>query len=265
MSIPHASTRSRMIRTAAAIAAGVAGALVLTGCIKVEADVTVASDATASGTFGFELQKEAAGFLGITDAGAFEEQLETGDLSEEEGLSSFDDCTASESDTGFVYTCAFTDTPFTDSTDLWTITKEDSTIVFRMVNEGDDSGAGDLGLGEGSLGSVSVDVTFPGPITSISGAGATQTSDTTATVEASMTDALDISIRSEDGASGFPVATLIVVLVAAGVILLIVVVAGVLIARRRHTHQTELPATEDQAQLPEASTTEDQPPSSDPS
>lgn len=240
--------RERSRRARAGVIAGIGALAVatLTGCIKVEADVVVAPDATASGTFGFELQKDAAGFLGINDADSFRSQLETGDLAQEDGLQAFQECEASESDTGFVYSCAFTDETFTDPTGLWTIEKQDSSIVFRMANEGQGDEGADMGLGDTSMGSIAVDVTFPGAITEVSGDGVTQTSDTTALVESSMTQSFDVVIRSEDGASGFPIAILAVVLVAVAVIVLIIVVAIVLIARRRRPQQPELPSGEDQ-------------------
>lgn len=248
--------RSRFLRTAALTAAGAVAALGLTGCIKVDADITIAEDATASGTFGFELQKDAAGFLGISDVESFRSQLQTGDLSQEEGLQAFQDCAASENESGYVYSCTFTDETFSDPTGLWTISEEDSTIVFRMANEGDAGAEDSLGLGDTSMGSISVNVTFPGTITSISGEGASQTSETSATVDAGMTQSFDVVIRSESAAGGLPLATLAVVLVVAGVIILIVIVAIVLISRRRRPEQPEQPA------LPPS---EDQPPAIDPS
>ena len=130
---------------------------------------------------------------------------------------------------------------------MWTIEKEDASIVFRMVSEGQASDEeSDLGLGDMSMGSVSVDVTFPGVITSIEGDAVQQTSDTTATIESTMTQPLEVVIRSEDGAGGMSPAVIAVVLVTLGVFVLIVVVAIVLIARRRRPAQPALPAGDDQ-------------------
>ena len=61
---------SRIIGLAGACALVVAA---LTGCLKLDADLTINADATASGTLAIEFQKEAAGFLGISDLAAFEE------------------------------------------------------------------------------------------------------------------------------------------------------------------------------------------------
>lgn len=208
----------------------------LTGCIKVDADVAVNPDATGTGTFAFELQKDAAGFLGISDLASFEAQLTEGDLAGETGLGIFDSCETSESDTGFVYSCSFTNTAFTDPADgPWTIAKDGDSIVFTMDSEGqaDPAATGeDELLGDASLGSVTVDVTFPGAITSITGEGATKTSDTTATVSGSLTENISAVITSEAGSSGLSLSVLLVLLVAAAVLILIIVVVVVLISRR---------------------------------
>ena len=98
----------RATRMTGLIGACVLAIAALSGCIKVDADLTVSSDATGSGTFAFELQKDAAGFLGISDLDTFRNELIEGDLSEESGLGVFESCDASESDTAFVYTCTFT-------------------------------------------------------------------------------------------------------------------------------------------------------------
>jgi len=59
---------------------GLAGAcalvvVTLTGCLKLDADLTVNADATATGTLAIEFQKEAASFLGISDLASFEENF----------------------------------------------------------------------------------------------------------------------------------------------------------------------------------------------
>lgn len=246
MSIRSTRERSRWARAGVAVGLGALTVLTLSACIKVEADVTITEDAAASGTFGFELQKDAAGFLGISDAETFSRQLQTGDLAQEDGLQAFQDCKTSESETGYVYACSFTEETFSDPSGPWTIEKEDATIVFRMANEGQTQDGADFGLGDTSMGSIAVDITFPGAITSVTGDAVTQTSDTTATIDSSMTQSFDVVIRSEDGSGGLSVAVLAVVIVTAGVIVLIIVVAITLMSRRRRPSQLELPAGSDQ-------------------
>ena len=227
----------RTTRIAGLIGACTLAIVALSGCIKVDADVTVSPEATGTGTFAFELQKEAAGFLGISDLETFRSELIDGELSADSGLGVFDQCETSESDTGFVYTCSFTDATFTDPDEgPWTIAKDGDSIVFTMASDAQGDAAatgGDDLLGDASLGTINVDVTFPGAITSITGEGGTKTSDTTATVSGSLTDTINVTITSEAGSSGLTVSALLVVLLAVAVVALIVIVAIVLLMRRR--------------------------------
>lgn len=229
------SSQRRTPRLAAIVGAGIVASLALSGCIKVDANVAIASDATASGTFAFELQKEAASFLGISDLASFESQIDEGALTEGGELDTFQECVTSESASGYLYTCTFANLPFTESTGLWTVNKEDSTIVFRMVSEGageEAQGAGDL-LGDASMGSINVAVEFPGPITSVEGSFVEQTSESTAKVSAAMTETIDVTIRSEDGSSSVNIAVILVIALAAGVAVLLIVAVILLVMRRR--------------------------------
>ncbi len=99
---------SRLIGLAGACALVVVS---LSGCLKLDADLTVNADATASGTLAIEFQKEAAGFLGISDLASFEENFAGEELGAE-GLDQFTDCTTSETDAAYVYTCTFENETF---------------------------------------------------------------------------------------------------------------------------------------------------------
>ncbi|HAN72188.1 MAG TPA: hypothetical protein DCQ36_11470 [Actinobacteria bacterium] len=232
-------------RLAAFVGAGIVASLALTGCIKVDANVAIASDATASGTFAFELQKDAAGFLGISDLASFQSQIDEGALTEGDELETFQECVTSESETGYVYTCSFANMPFTEPSGLWTVTKEESTIVFAMTSEGageETQGADNL-LGDASMGSINVTVEFPGPITAVEGEFVEQTSESTAKVSAAMTETINVTIRSEDGSSGTNIAVIIVIALAAGVAVLLIVAVVLLVMRRRAgTQELALPA-----------------------
>lgn len=251
------SPRRPSTRAAALAATCVLAVAALAGCIKVDAEVAVNPDATGTGTFALELQKEAASFLGITDLATFESQITEGDMAGDGGLGAFGSCETSESDTGFVYTCSFTDTAFTDlEQGPWMITKEGDLLTFRMVSNatGTEDPAADAAtenlLGDASMGSITVDVTFPGPITSATGTGVTQTSETTATISGSLNSPTDVTITAQSGASGFGWATLLVVLIAFAVVALIVVVAVVLIMRRRSGGAPEATAVDDAVAAP---------------
>jgi len=226
-------------RVAALGAAALLAIVGLTGCIKVDAVVGIAPDATASGTFAVGFQKEAAGFLGIADLESFEREISSGALDEGGDLEAFKDCVTSETDVSYVYTCTFANEPFTNPDDLWQIAKEGDEIVFTMQNEGSDPESAEM-LGGADLGSLRVDVQFPGPITSIQGEFAEQVSDTEAKVSASASDAFDVTIRSESGGGGASIAVILVILVAV-VVAIVLVIAVVLLAMRRRAGTAPVP------------------------
>ncbi len=221
-------------RIGALVGVAAVAVLTLTGCIKVDANVAIASDATASGTFGFELQKDAAGFLGISDLSSFEAAIDEGALTDGEELETFQECVTSESDAGYVYTCSFANASFTNPDDLWQISKNGSNIVFTMTNEGQSAEDAEMTglLGDAGMGAINVTVEFPGPITSVEGEFAEKTSDTTAKISASMMDTLKVTITSEES-SGGGFAVILVVAIAAGVAVLLIVAVILLVMRRR--------------------------------
>lgn len=225
---------SRPTRVAGIVAAAVLALVSLSACIKLDAEMTIDSDAKATGTLALELQKQAASVLGVTSIEDFEGGLSEGDLGGQ-GLTGLGDCAASETDAAYVYSCTFADTAFTEAgSGPWTITKDGSSIVMRVVNEGQsaDAEGADALLGDASLGSLSITATFPGPITAITGEGATKTSDSTAQIDASLTDTVDITITSDATGSG-SLAMVLTIVVAIAVVGLIVLVAIVLLMRRR--------------------------------
>lgn len=214
-------------RTAALAATATAAMLALSGCLSVTADISLDADAKASGTVAIGLQKQAASLLGLTDLDAFASGLS--DQGQDAGISGsglleLGECTASETDAEFVQTCTFSDETLADP-EGWSATREGDTIVFTMVSAAE--GGQDELLGDASLGELSVTVTFPGPITSISGAGATQTGDTQATITGSLSSPLDVRITSESSGGGGLLRTLLIV---GGILLLIVVIAVVVFA-----------------------------------
>ena len=224
-------------RYAKAVAIGALAAsamLALTGCLDVKSNLTVTSEGKASGDISLALQKQAASFMGITDKASFESGL-TSDMTGGSDVFSAGQCVTSETDAAYVYTCSFNDTAFTASDDPWTIALKDDTIVFHLKsdasNQASAAGSTDL-LGGASLGSMTVNVTFPGAIISTTGTGVKQTGDNAATVSGPLTDAFDVTITSETG-SGGGIAALIAVLVGVAILVLVVIVAVLLIARRR--------------------------------
>ena len=219
----------RFVRGLALVAAGGLAVLTLSGCLSVNAAVDINSDAKASGTFAVGVEKQAAQMLGMTDLAAFEAGLQNPDMTAGSGDLLSGDCTSSETDTEFVYTCKFTDTDFSASgtENPWTITKDGDAITFTMVNEGStgDDASADL-LGGGSLGTITVNVTFPGEITSITGEKVTKTSDTSATVSAAASDPVNVTITSKSsGGGGGAIGKILLI---AGIALLVIIVIALI-------------------------------------
>jgi hypothetical protein len=227
----------RLRRTAALAATATAAMLALSGCLSFTADMTISSEAKGSGTVSIGLQKEAASLFGLTDLAAFEEGI--GQQGSEVGAGDLltGDCTSSETDTEFVQTCTFTDQEFTSQDDPWVIAKDGESIVFTMQSEAQE-GQDEL-LGDASLGTIDVTVTFPGPITAVSGEGASQTGDTEAVVSAPLSGPFDITITSQSSGGGGLLRTLLIV---AGVLLLIIVIAVVVFAVLRGRKGSAAPA-----------------------
>ena len=244
-----AAARSRTLRLTGLVGACALAVVSLSGCLKLDADLTVNGDATASGTLAVEFQKEAAGFLGISDLASFEENFSGEELGAE-GLDNFTDCTTSETDAAYVYTCTFENEAFTEGDGPWTITKEGDLVVLRVVNEAQSGDDGAL-LGDANLGSITVSATFPGPITAVSGDAAEKTSDTTATISGSLTESIDASVTSESSSGGFALSALLVVLGALAVLALIVIVAVVLLMRRRKGPEAAAAPMADAAPMPD--------------
>lgn len=230
--------RSRRIASIAALAAG--AMILLSGCLDVKGNVTVNPDATASGDLSLALDKQAASFLEIGSLADFEKAFSSGELTDGDELVKGSACTSSETDDSYVYTCTFTDEAFAETGGLWTIeTLPDGLLSFHLVNES--SGMDDQGmLPEGtSMGSLAVNVTFPGPIEEIVGSGAEKTSDTTATITGELTTPIDVTITSAAGSSSNFLFVFLALLVALAILVLIIVVVIVLIMRRRRPEAIE--------------------------
>jgi hypothetical protein len=230
----------RLGRGLALVSVGALAVVSLTGCLSMTAEVNVASDAKASGTLAIGLQKQAAGMLGMTDLDSFSSGITSEGSDSAGSVISGGDCTASETDTEFVYTCAFTDMEFTDqSQSPWTITKSGDEITFYLVNAGTAGlpGAEDAAdtSGGATMGDLTVDVTFPGEITSVTGNNVEKTSDTTATIKGPMADVFEVTIVSKatgGGGGGIAKVLLIVGLILLAIIVIAVVVALVMRGRK---------------------------------
>jgi hypothetical protein len=234
--------------TRSAVVAAIAGfaLLALTGCLSIQGDVSINSDAKASGTFSIMLQKQAAKMMGMSDLSSFSSGITKQDAAATSGdILSAGTCEPSETADNFVYTCTFSNAEFSKEGELWTIKKDGSKIVFQMKNAGgaaaggaDAGQASDL-LGGSSLGDITVNVTFPGTIEQVTGAGATKTSDTTATVKGAMTDTIDVTIISAASSSA-PIGLIIGGIL--GLLLLAAIIVGLVLFLVRRGKKADAPA-----------------------
>ncbi|MHB8795995.1 MAG: LppM family (lipo)protein [Candidatus Nanopelagicales bacterium] len=205
----------------------------LSGCLSMTADLNIDSDAKASGTLAIGLQKQAASMLGMTDLDSFSSGITSEGSDAAGSVLSTGDCTPSETDAEYVYTCAFSGQAFTDAADgPWTITKSGDAITFALVNAGTSGLAGGEDAaqmtGGASMGDLTVTVAFPGEITSVTGSMAEQTSDTTATIKGPLADVFEVTIVSKaTGAGGGGIAKVLLVV---GLILLAIIVIAVVVA-----------------------------------
>ncbi len=259
------SGHRKLARAGVILIGGTVAVLTLSGCLSMTANLTIDSEAQTSGSFAIGLEKQAASMLGMTDLDTFASGIKSPDVSSGSGdLLSTGDCAASESDTEFIYTCTLSDADLAGGDNPWTVTKNGDSITFHMVNTATQSDEGDDLLQGGSLGTLNVNVTFPGEITSMTGEFATKTSDTSVAISSSMSDSVDVTVISKS--SGATSGTLIKVLLIAGIavlaIIVIVVIAYLVVRRRSDDEPPALATTETPAEAlpqtdPPAQTTTD--------
>jgi hypothetical protein len=296
------SRRSRRNLRALSVAAMVSAAvLTLSGCLSVTADIAIDSDAITSGTVAIGLQKSTMEMLGVTfDDFSKDITDKLKDPSETSGeLDGIDpaSCKTSQTASEFVMTCDITPGPDAMGEDF-TVTKNGDSIELHMSKKGlgdlagsDSSDLEDLfgdagplsGLGGGDdptsrLGDLlggaerfmsgatfTVNVQFPGDITSITGEGVEQTSDTSVSISSALTDSLDVSVTSNaTPGSRVDVRTVVLVLLIVAVAVLglavvaLLVVLVWLLSRRGNATAADV-VTQPAVELPRADPEQPQP------
>ncbi len=230
----RSTTTRRRVRGLAFGAAGAVVVLALSGCLSMTANLTIDSEAQTTGTFAIGLQKQAAGLLGMKDLDTFSSGITSPDVSNGTGdLLTTSDCTPSETDTEFVYTCSLTDAELTSTENPWTVTKDGDSITFHMVNQATADQTADELLQGGSLGALVVNVTFPGEITSVTGDFVTKNSDTSITVSAALSDQVDVTVVSKSSDSAGGIGTVLLIIAIAVIAIIIIALVAFLITRRK--------------------------------
>lgn len=202
-----------------------ASALVLTACLDVDADITVNSDATATGNMTVAISSEFSGLLGLASGNDLVEQIQQGTLDGAEGVDDLD-CSPLDRESAVAMNCTFEDLAFEDPDDLWNIySGDDGTVTFVTTSgeEVTEEDAGLLGDLDFDFGGYNISVEMPGPITSVEGTNVEQTSDTTFRVQAGLDENFDVIVTSEDGSGGFPTyLILLLIIIVLGAIALVI-------------------------------------------
>ena len=206
-------------------------AFVLSGCLDVDADLSVNEDATATGEMTIAISSEISGLLGLGSGVDLVDQLKQGMLDGAEGVEDLD-CEPAEQENAVAMVCSFENQVFDQADDIWNIyASDDNTVTFFSISgeqaaEEEDAGLFD-DLVDFDFGGYQIDVEMPGPIVSVDGTNVDQTSDTSFRIEAGLNDSFEAIVVSEDGSSSFPWVLLIVIGVAVlAVIALVVFLMG---------------------------------------
>ena len=203
------------------VAAAVGAAVALAGCMDVTAVLTVAPDATATGTYEVALDREIAGAAGIGSLDDFQQAVGEGDLALPDGSS----LSFREDGDAYVMAATFVDVPLQED-DLSSEVLADGRVrlTFRNLGSTDaDSGSSMTG------GSLSMTVTMPGRITVVD--GFERVDDDTVTWSGALDDVVNAVVVSDPGGSGSsdgpPVLPIVL-----GALLVLAMVVGLVRERR---------------------------------
>ena len=208
-------------------------AFVLSGCLDVDADLSVNEDATATGEMTIAISSEISGLLGLGSGVELVDQLKQGMLDGAEGVEDLD-CEPADQENAVAMVCSFENQVFDQADDIWNIYASDDNTVTFYSSSGEQAAEEDAGflddLVDFDFGGYQIDVEMPGPIVSVDGTNVDQTSDTSFRIEAGLNDSFEAVVVSEDGSSSFPWVLLIVVGVA---VLAVIALVAFLIGRSR--------------------------------
>lgn len=214
-------------------------AFVLSGCLDVDADLSVNEDATATGEMTIAISSEISGLLGLGSGVDLVDQLKQGMLDGAEGVEDLD-CEPAEQENAVAMVCSFENQVFDQADDIWNIYASDDNTVTFYSSSGEQAAEEDAGLFDDlvdfDFGGYQIDVEMPGPIVSVDGTNVDQTSDTSFRIEAGLNDSFEAIVVSEDGSSSFPWVLLIVIGVA---VLAVIALVVFLIGRSRSSGDSD--------------------------
>ena len=226
--------KTRTRRAAGLIAVTTAAIFALTACMSVTYKLSVNSDATLSGTLQVQLAREVASTFGITSKDQLNESITSGELSEGVDPQVAKDCKVVEDSTNFTINCLVDHVQASDVDESWSLTKEGTDLTFHIVSAGQEESADSIMPGM-EIGQFTFSATFPGPISSVTGEGATKTDANTVEVKGSLSKTIDVTVvGSSEGSSSNSNPIVFLVL---GLAVILLIVFSLLVLRRPKKHQ----------------------------
>jgi len=243
------STRTK--RSAGLVAVAAMAILTLTACIDVTYKLTVNSDATLSGAFTAAISKEAMAPLGVTSKEQLGEAVTSGDMDLGVDNEVAQSCVESEDATNFIVTCTVANVQASELDDAWSLTKTGDELTLNVVSESQGGTGDEAAMPEGmSLGQFSFTATFPGPISSITGNGATKVDENTVTVAGSLSENFNVTVVAASEPSGSAVRLLILVLLAIAVLAVFAVAMVLLLKGKKKDESVETATAETVTETP---------------
>jgi hypothetical protein len=226
----------------------------LSGCLSLDYALNVNADSTLSGTLKVAIAKEAASTLGLNSADDFLEGVNSGEVTSGMGLNVAEDCVPSESESDLILACTITNAKASDIDEGWSMTTDGDTSTLRVVSNVDEAAAAadpeTIEMPDINLGSYTFVINFPGPITSVSGTGVTQTSETSMVAQGGLSETIDFTVTGSTSTSnGLPWWSYLVIGLIAGAV--VVAVIGVVQRRKKDAETTE-PTTSAEVEEPPA-------------
>ncbi len=238
---------SKRVRRTSFVAAVAGFALVtLSGCINITYNLSVNPDATLSGKVQLAVAKQAASILGIKDANDLNDKMKSGQLSNETPTSVVNDCTASEDATNLILNCTFENAKASDLNEAWTMTVNGDTATFHAVL-GDSTSGEAAGLPGIDAGGYDLTLTYPGPISSVTGDRAVQSGPNTVTVKGSLDQPLDLTVV---GSLSSGSSSMLWIFILLGVLAIIAIAVLAFVLRSGSRKSKEQPAIEGTADAP---------------
>jgi hypothetical protein len=234
-----------MKRSAGLIALATMAVLALSSCIDVTYKLTVNSDATLSGAFTAAISKEAMAPLGVTSKEQLGDALTSGEMDLGVDNEVAQSCVESEDATNFIVTCTVANVQASELDDAWSLTKTGDELTLNVVSESQGGTGDEAAMPEGmSLGQFSFTATFPGPISSITGNGATKVDENTVTVAGSLSENFNVTVVAASEPSGSATKLLILVILAIAVVAVFVVAIVLLVKGKKKDEPSVIAAQE---------------------